>query len=291
MLLKTGQTVKRLVGSPVRVSGDDLIYPCPFCNERKGHLYVNPRLGIFHCFYCNVSGRVTDVSGIEVRSVTQPLRFVKGRTLNVKVRKFSETEPDLLRSLLRVKDLRELLRSHGLKLSTLSKFDVAWTFDKLFFPVYDRGELVAGQWRYWSEKRYVSVGKVKQYLFGWHVFTEPVVAVICEGCFDAMRVWQDTGLYAFATFGASLTPEQQIRIARLKEVYVGWDRDVTLKNPKALRPFLSMSWDGVRVYRVLWPKKDPAECSKEEILESLNQARKLTPKVILEEVQKIRNGG
>lgn len=43
-------------------SGQELRADCPFCNDRKGHLYVNLSKGVWHCVKCHASGWV-DVNG------------------------------------------------------------------------------------------------------------------------------------------------------------------------------------------------------------------------------------
>lgn len=43
--------------SPRGRSGKDIIYLCPECNDRSGHLYVNYEKGYFHCFRCDFGGR------------------------------------------------------------------------------------------------------------------------------------------------------------------------------------------------------------------------------------------
>lgn len=43
-------------------SGQELRADCPFCNDRKGHLYVNLAKGVWHCVKCDASGWV-DVKG------------------------------------------------------------------------------------------------------------------------------------------------------------------------------------------------------------------------------------
>ena len=42
---------------PVGKSNDDIIYLCPQCDDKSGHLYVNYNKGYFHCFKCNLSGK------------------------------------------------------------------------------------------------------------------------------------------------------------------------------------------------------------------------------------------
>lgn len=37
-------------------SGKEYRTDCPFCNDRKGHLYINPEKNVFHCMRCGAEG-------------------------------------------------------------------------------------------------------------------------------------------------------------------------------------------------------------------------------------------
>lgn len=41
-----------------RSSGQELRADCPFCSDRKGHLYVNVTKGVWHCVRCGAAGQV-----------------------------------------------------------------------------------------------------------------------------------------------------------------------------------------------------------------------------------------
>lgn len=47
----------------VKQSGSDLILRCPFCGDsqhhlHKGHFYVNIETGVYHCYRCDISGKL-----------------------------------------------------------------------------------------------------------------------------------------------------------------------------------------------------------------------------------------
>ena len=48
----------RLEDLVLRPAGREMRGNCPFCGDRKGHLYVNREKGLYHCFQCGASGRV-----------------------------------------------------------------------------------------------------------------------------------------------------------------------------------------------------------------------------------------
>lgn len=41
-------------------AGDELRGDCPFCNDHKGHLYINPIKGVFYCQRCAAAGKITE---------------------------------------------------------------------------------------------------------------------------------------------------------------------------------------------------------------------------------------
>lgn len=42
---------------PVGRSGNDIIYRCPKCDDKSGHLYINYEKNKFHCFKCDYGGK------------------------------------------------------------------------------------------------------------------------------------------------------------------------------------------------------------------------------------------
>lgn len=39
-----------------KTSGGEYRTDCPFCNDKKGHLYINPEKNVFHCMRCGAEG-------------------------------------------------------------------------------------------------------------------------------------------------------------------------------------------------------------------------------------------
>lgn len=44
-----------------RAAGDELRGDCPFCNDHKGHLYINPVKGVFYCQRCAAAGKIEKI--------------------------------------------------------------------------------------------------------------------------------------------------------------------------------------------------------------------------------------
>jgi hypothetical protein len=48
-------------GAKVRKGGQEYCINCPRCGDVRRHLYINPHLGVGHCFRCGYSGRVEEI--------------------------------------------------------------------------------------------------------------------------------------------------------------------------------------------------------------------------------------
>lgn len=54
-------------------TGDELRGNCPFCNDSKGHLYVNKAKGVFYCHRCGTGGRIGSSYNVDVFKIKRNL--------------------------------------------------------------------------------------------------------------------------------------------------------------------------------------------------------------------------
>lgn len=252
----------------VKVSGQEFIFRCPRCHETKGHLYVNFSKGVFICFRCGWSGVVQGFAhkppslpadnGELLKEVTKPnsVKSLEGLTLQEAIQ-------------LVPKALRKVVLDHGVKFSTLQRFQVGVDpfHERLWFPVYWGFSLVGYQWRTCGEIKYLSYGPLKKCFFGVLNPLSSKEVVLVEGVFDAMKVFQATGLTAVASFGKSLSRFQKLMLSGCRRVYVGWDEDAL---PEIWR-FVRLP-DSVEVLIVRWEAKDPCELTDDEVRERIQSA-------------------
>lgn len=54
-------------------SGDEIRADCPFCDDRKGHLYINSIKNLWHCVHCGAGGKIRDKSLSSSQQYIMPL--------------------------------------------------------------------------------------------------------------------------------------------------------------------------------------------------------------------------
>lgn len=210
---------------------------CPFHGNLNTPAFaVNKENGKFICFNdaCGAKGELIDL----VRHVTKKNHFGAYRVL---ARAKKDTPPDITKIIQREmtpKDFPEFKQStldkmfeafwnhkpaqeymYGRKFTddTLMHFRVGYSpkMNMVAVPMYDiKASPVGIIARSISDKRFknsVDLPKSRT-LWNIHRAKRHPHLVICEASFDAMRVWQATGLDAVATLGSSLGTEQVVQI-------------------------------------------------------------------------------
>lgn len=66
----------------IKNRGDEVIALCPFCNDRSGHLYLNPDKNAYHCVRCGEGGYAVGM----VAKIMNVSRSEAARMLNEKTR-------------------------------------------------------------------------------------------------------------------------------------------------------------------------------------------------------------
>lgn len=202
----------------------EVVYICPFCSQSprtnyspddSGHLYVNARESVYHCFRCGAGGHVKDLclTGMELKH------------------EFEDNLPSLVHQpppgklvyevsgLLRTIPLRYLCDIRGLTLEEVSKYRIRYDagINRLFFPVYG----IPGGEPLWYQSKDIAGGNYRTpkgnpfasctlfRTWGVPLFTDSKqVVVFTEGVFDAIRVGKICP--AVAAFGKNI-PEGRIK--------------------------------------------------------------------------------
>lgn len=287
------------LGLSVKPAAQDFMLCCPFHGES------NPSLGVsivkqnhsWGCFSCGVKGKsvvsfiskLLDISALDAKKIASKYGVVELPDEDYKLereltRLSREDEHQRFVSdnyQLYIK-AREGRSYHGLKESTLLEAKVG--YDKLnssfILPWPDSsGKGVYGFTSHSSIGRYklLPVGLFKFKDFIYHPFPDSFrsakEAIIVEGNADALKIFEVTGKRnVISICGTILTSNQATLIKRL-----GVNRVVTLADPDYAGR--KMAADLVERLSKLWvfegrlEKNDPADSSKLEIVNALNQAR------------------
>lgn len=215
-------------------------YNCPFCEERKGspdrsgHLRINLKMGVYHCFRCNASMRTT---GIFLR-LTSFKPFSKKELPKKREVKLPQDFYPLFES----RDdffpvFKEYAKQRGLKSSEVLKYKIGFTadlsdpmFGRLIFPHYEEDtnklDFIQGRSIFEDEEglRYYSLGDkplIKSFVGSVNS------GVIVEGYFDMIK--GSRAVPSAALLGHTISPKQkeQIHKSFCRRVVIALDADAS----------------------------------------------------------------
>jgi DNA primase len=262
------------LGESVRSKGDQLFFNCPFCNEIKGKLGVNLKKKVYHCFHCNVSGRVTDLP----LSVTEDFNnFIHSKLTKQKKIIPIKLTPELPSSCIKISETRtprafNYLIKRGITRSMINKYNLHYCYDDIYMnrvivPVYEKEELVYFLGRSITPRvpKYLNSALPKGGTV-FKTFTGKVEqAVVCEGVFDAMKIGEV--LPAICLLGKKATSQQMKTILGCvtDKIFVMLDRDA-FREGMELSSILSLY---IKSKFLLINYKDPGEMTTQQIKEYL----------------------
>ena len=282
---------------------------CPFC-ETKGHtpdtkqkLGINAYKGIYNCFRCQTSGRVTDTTELtlltgmgnaEPEDDFDEYEAMRSRVTNL----FDMKAPEPL-------DLSKLsmtlsknetpiayhyMKTRGFSDSEMSRYKlcVGKTVDledgrqlkrwvgRVLFPFVweDSCEYMVGRSYTGAEPKYLNSRGSRSYLvYNLNNVTDGV-CIICEGIISAIAAERVTRIPAVATLGKQITRNQVSRIrSKCEKVFLSLDGDVSedLVNQTAK----SLMRSGLEVWKVSLPVGEDPDDLKDNYKEYFTKATKL----------------
>jgi len=213
-------------GAKVSKGGQEYCVNCPKCGDVKRHLYINPNLGVGHCFRCGYSGRVEEILvdgfGLSFKDVKDLLWSFKRVKSEVFVpSKESVSFPEGSVALGKVGKgveylLKEWCEKSNVRYEDLVEMGCRWWNGRLVVPCWkdrDRKEL----W-YWVaravkgiEPKYVNCPAPKKGVvwgMDWYDVSDGYLYV-CEGWKDAYR------MRGIALLGKEVSEEQVEVIVKL----------------------------------------------------------------------------
>jgi hypothetical protein len=230
-------------GAKVRKGGQEYCVNCPKCGDVKKHLYVNPSLGVAHCFRCGYSGRVEEVLvegfGLSFNEVRELLKFARELSNRNKVVadtdkrriEFPEGSVELVKAGKGVERLlQEWCKESNVKYEDLVEMKCRWWEGRLVIPCWkDRGRRELWYWVARAvkdiEPKYINCAAPKSGVvwgIDWYDVNDDGYLYVCEGWKDAYR------MKGIALLGKEITDEQVKLVLKLSErrkVRVLLDRD------------------------------------------------------------------
>jgi len=230
-----GNLIDYLVYSPYKKTGrkDEVRYCCPECGDYKYHLYVNLTKGLYHCFRCNYSGKLSErdlkrlVYGfdidLDVKDGEQQEEQQKKNVISKRKESRIDLESDSFISKLAVRYLKK--RGFG---SDLKRYGVYVDDNlRLVFPGYD----IDGKEMFYMYRSLVSgdyrLSKGGKGIYNiYNIIKFNVRDIfITEGIFDALS-FGDNGVALLGKFISEFQREQLLSLRdKIDRIFIVLDND------------------------------------------------------------------
>lgn len=280
------------LGSSIPHRNGEMSYQCPFCNHYKKKLQVNLHTQKWHCWVCDARGQT--VSSL-LRKSNAPYEYVKqakdlygdssgnsnshinSRELvslpeGYKPLYIRQNTPDYRNA------LHYAIKERKLTLIDILRYQVGYCEEgpyagMIVIPSYNEDNHLnyyVGRSYYHSAVTHKNP-PVSKDIIGFENqinWKEPIILV--EGAFDAIAVKRN----AIPLFGKKImtTLRSRILTEKVKKIYIALDVDAFADSVKEVEYFLN---NGIEVFLVKLPEKDPSEIGYRGMIEVIANAKKV----------------
>ncbi len=246
---------------------------CPFCEDTKGHLYINDGKGAFYCHKCNKAGNIIALKKHFGDFVVKGVSASSFTTLdNDQATKYHEA----LNS-----DARKYLKAErGLTDETINRFKLGLVEKDgskyISIPYYQDDKLVNFKYRSIDGKKFQREKGCESTLYNIDNIDRAKPVLLVEGEFDAITAYQIgfTNVISVSIGAGSFNPEWVDDFdSCLSDIYIAFDNDK--KGDEGARKIASKIGN-YRCKRVKLPCKDFNECvmsgyTKDGLKEAFNK--------------------
>ena len=282
-------------------SNDNVAFHCPFCHHNKKKMEVNIVTQYWHCWVCNAAGRKLTVLFRKLNVQREKISKLVGLLDDVEYKPSKTTTdtpvlqlPEGYRPLWILQEMSPEFRNavHYLKkrnigIHDILKYRIGYCRKgpykgKIIIPSYDAN----GSLNYFVARAYYEEDKFKHKNppaskdivgFELHInWNMPIILV--EGAFDAIAIKRN----AIPLFGKTISNTLKKRIVEkgVKEIYICLDRDARKQALEAAEYFMA---NGITVYFVDLPEKDPSELGFEKIISQIQLTEILSNEKLMEQ--------
>ena len=268
----------------------------PDCHDQKGHLEINLRKGIFHCWLCDYSGNIRQLFKAVLGKVPNIDEFVSADELKnfplatSRVERIIErtTElPNEFKPLWNKDEKLSITGQHALKyaLSRMSweeveRYRVGYCGygsykNRLIIPCFEEGKVV------YFVGRALYKGMAPPYLnskspradiiFNYDQALKVGKAALVEGVFDAIAIGDEPPVVGIASLGTSITEEQKFKLDQIEDLTIMLDNDAKIKTFN-LTKFLTYRPKIV----ILRDNRDPDQYQRSQLHEMILAAKRPT---------------
>ena len=292
-LLEVKHIIDEHLGSSVQhKKSGEISYYCPFCNHHKRKLQVNINTQKWHCWTCDSKGqtltsllkksnapnqsyqRIKEIYGDNnFNNKNSSGREIVGLPEHYKPLYVPQNTPDYKNALHYAMQVRKLTPMDILR------YEVGYCEEgpyagMLIIPSYNEHNMI----NYYVGRSYYDGATTKHKnppvtkdIIGFENqinWKEPIVIV--EGAFDAIATKRN----AIPLFGKIIlsTLRNKILTEKVQKLYLSLDADAFKSSVKEIEYFMN---NGIEVYLIHLPKKDPSEVGYLSMVEAMNKAKKV----------------
>jgi DNA primase len=292
-LLQAKHTLDDHLGSSIQHRKDgEISYYCPFCNHYKPKLQVNLNTQKWHCWVCDSKGqtilsllkksnasaqtyqKIKEIYGdSKFISRNDNAREIVGLPEAYKPLYISQNTPDYKNALHYALNVRKLTPIDILRYQ-VGYCEQGPYAGMIVIPSYNDANMInyyVGRSCYDNATIKHKNPPVSKDIIGFENqvnWKEPVIIV--EGAFDAIATKRN----AIPLFGKKIMGNLRTKILaeKVEKLYLALDNDAFRDSIKEVEYFLN---NGVNVYVIQLPGKDPSEVGYKSMVEAINSAKKV----------------
>jgi len=287
-----------LLSGSLNDKSSEITFHCPFCKHHKKKLNINLISQKWHCWVCGVGGytilalfkrlrvekRFYDVlnkitgNNFSRVSIDKEYEFLSLPSEFIELAKATKNNPE-------VKNALSYLNKRNITSQDILKYNIGYCptgkyGGMIIIPSYDHQGLL----NFFTGRSYYDVNfkhlnpTVSKDIIGFDMFVnwnEPITIV--EGAFDAIAIKRNS----IPLFGKLILDNLKIKIldSKVKRINIALDKDASKNALEMANYFFS---NGIDVYLVELPEKDPSELGFKTITNIIKMVDKLTPQKLLE---------
>ncbi len=280
----------------VEDQGDEIVMDCKYCGDTKKNFQANIKKGVYHCWVCNVSGKVTDllISSLDMstidasRLLANPLGDIEDVIEDLDIIDKALNQGSRSLSLKRYEDGRFYWRTRGFSKRTIKHYRLMYDSrrERATIPVIQNNMVVAVIGRAIDDDRRPKYLKLRpkgkgtwdksDVLFG----SDSVIGIyddvyVVEGPLDCVNLYEIGIPNAIALLGKSITWKQIIRLSTsFSTAHIMLDNDTYGK--EATPNIAERLWQYMNVDIVKYRGHDPGELDDQG---DIVRFRRFVPKI------------
>jgi twinkle protein len=265
-------------GIEIKQAGNEVRANCFFCQDTKGHLYLNPDKEVFFCHLCGEAGNIWKLKKhfgdvIEPKRIYQQKFKTPEKGLDLKFYEAMKNSPEAVKF---------LMTERGFTKETIEHFKLGFREGFISIPYYKNGELVNFKYRKISEKVFKRETDCESTIFNIDKIDRTKDIIITEGELDCVSAWQMGFTNSVSvSIGAGSINEGWMDFFEncSSNIYLAYDNDEKgEEGAKKLSERIGLA----RCYRIKLPFKDFNECmmsgiKPEEITDLISSAESYKP--------------